>query len=131
LHPIIVSFQVAIIEAISGEGGNEMSPSEIIRLYIHEGLRIFCDRLVYLEEREWTNQQIDRISQEFLGATDDDIARPIYFSCWSSADQSPTQNNTTAPPAYKEIKRDDLKEIIKAKIQVFIEEELNVPLVVI
>ena len=62
----LTRWKVAILEALMMEGGDNMSPSEMIRLYVHEGLRIFCDRLVFQEEKDWTNEQIDNIARYFV-----------------------------------------------------------------
>lgn len=37
----------------------------LVRLWVHEGLRLFQDRLVELEEREWTDKKIDEIAMKY------------------------------------------------------------------
>ena len=34
----------------------------LVRLFVHEALRLFQDRLVYDEERIWTNDTVDEIA---------------------------------------------------------------------
>ena len=45
------------LESLSVEG--------LVRLYVHEGLRLFQDRLVRDEERAWTNESIDEIALRY------------------------------------------------------------------
>ena len=45
----------------------------LVRLWVHEGLRLFQDRLVELEEREWTDKKIDEIAVKY---------REEYKGCW-------------------------------------------------
>ena len=37
-------------------------PEDLVRLYVHEGLRLFEDRLVYQHEKEWCNTAIDQVA---------------------------------------------------------------------
>jgi dynein heavy chain 1 len=41
----------------------------LVRLWVHEGLRLFQDRLVDLEEREWTDKKIDEIALKYHNPT--------------------------------------------------------------
>lgn len=38
----------------------------LVRLWVHEGLRLFQDRLVEQEEREWTDKKIDEVALKYL-----------------------------------------------------------------
>ena len=76
----LTRWKVAILEAIHGEGGDNLSPLEMTRLYLHEAGRIFIDRLVNLDERAWSNEQLDNIAREYLSAGDRELKRPIFFS---------------------------------------------------
>ena len=40
---------------------DSLSIEGLVRLYVHEGLRLFQDRLVHDEERAWTNDSIDQV----------------------------------------------------------------------
>ncbi len=42
------------LESLSVEG--------LVRLWAHEALRLFHDRLVTDEERQWTNEQVDKVA---------------------------------------------------------------------
>lgn len=55
-------WKVAIHEALSQRDNVELS--DLIRLYIHEGLRIFQDRLTEQVEREWTDETINSIAMK-------------------------------------------------------------------
>jgi len=38
------------------------SPEDLVRLYVHEGLRLFEDRLVFAEEKDWCNKALDEVA---------------------------------------------------------------------
>ena len=56
----------------------------MVRLWAHEALRLFEDRLVTKEEKVWTQEAIDRISKEcFTGVNyQRALERPILFSTY-------------------------------------------------
>ncbi|KAJ3021261.1 hypothetical protein HKX48_008890 [Thoreauomyces humboldtii] len=105
-----------IFEAIKPLDG--MSVDGLVRLWAHEGLRLFQDRLVAPDERAWTDQAIDAIAvKHFPGLNvGQALNRPILYSNWLSKDYVP-------------IDQDSLREFVKARLKVFYEEELDVPLV--
>lgn len=41
-------------------------PEDLVRLYVHEGLRLFEDRLVYPHEKEWCNTAIDACARRWF-----------------------------------------------------------------
>ena len=90
----------------------------LARIWAHEALRLFQDRLVYDDERMWTEELIDEIAVKHFANMDPDIAmkRPILFSNWLSKD-------------YLSVDREELREYTNARLKVFYEEELDVPLV--
>ena len=90
----------------------------LVRLWAHEGLRLFADRLVTPEERQWTGTLLDSIAQESFPAVDVAVAlkRPILFSDWLSK-------------YYVPVEQEQLRDYIRARLRVFYEEELDVPLV--
>lgn len=90
---------------------------ELIRLWAHEGLRLFQDRLVDTEERVWTDKLINQVAyKHFPNLSPSCLQRPILYSNWLSKE-------------YKSVDRNELREFVKARLKVFYEEELDVPLV--
>ncbi|KZT06248.1 dynein heavy chain [Laetiporus sulphureus 93-53] len=98
------------LEVLSVEG--------LVRVWAHEALRLFQDRLVTEEEKQWTDESIDMVAMDNFPTInrDEALARPILFSNWTSKDYIP-------------VDRDVLREYTKARLRVFYEEELDVPLV--
>ena len=96
-----------------------LTREELVRIWAHEGLRLFADRLVEKSDREWCNDKIDEIARQWFAGVDHDAAlsRPMFFTTWLSKDT-------------KRVERDELKEFLSARLRVFYEEELDVPLVV-
>ncbi|KAL0950615.1 hypothetical protein HGRIS_007406 [Hohenbuehelia grisea] len=98
------------LETLSVEG--------LVRVWAHEALRLFQDRLVTEEERQWTDEHIDSSAMEHFPTINQQEAlnRPILFSNWTSKNYIP-------------VDRETLREYTKARLRVFYEEELDVPLV--
>ncbi|KAJ2892154.1 dynein heavy chain, partial [Coemansia aciculifera] len=95
----------------------------LVRLWAHEGLRLFQDRLVEAGERRWTDERIDEVARRrFMGSTGGDLdvgaalQRPILYSNWLTRE-------------YASVGREELREHTRARLRVFYEEELDVPLV--
>ena len=90
----------------------------LVRVWAHEALRLFQDRLVSEEEKQWTDERIDTIAMEHFPTInrDEALTRPILFSNWLSKHYVP-------------VDREALREHTKARLRVFYEEELDVPLV--
>ncbi|KAK9719430.1 dynein heavy chain [Basidiobolus ranarum] len=96
----------------------DLSVEGLVRIWAHEALRLFQDRLVTEEERQWTDDKIDEIAMKHFTSINQEEAlnRPILFSNWLSKHYVP-------------VKREELREYAKARLKVFYEEELDVPLV--
>ncbi|KAI7858782.1 dynein heavy chain [Circinella umbellata] len=90
----------------------------LVRIWAHEALRLFQDRLVDEEERQWTDDMIDSIAMKHFPSLNKDEAleRPILFSNWLSKHYVP-------------VGREQLRDYAKARLKVFYEEELDVALV--
>ncbi|KAK4574575.1 dynein heavy chain [Recurvomyces mirabilis] len=98
------------LETLSLEG--------LVRIWAHEALRLFADRLITDEEREWTDDTVNRVATEHFPNIDETAAlkRPILYSNWLSKN-------------YVSVARDQLRDFVKARLRTFCEEELDVPLV--
>uniref|UniRef100_A0A8D0MPF5 Cytoplasmic dynein 1 heavy chain 1 n=1 Tax=Sus scrofa TaxID=9823 RepID=A0A8D0MPF5_PIG len=90
----------------------------LIRIWAHEALRLFQDRLVEDEERRWTDENIDLVALKHFPNIDKEkaMSRPILYSNWLSKDYIP-------------VDQEELRDYVKARLKVFYEEELDVPLV--
>ncbi|CAB0033630.1 unnamed protein product [Trichogramma brassicae] len=95
-----------------------LSPEGLVRLWAHEALRLFQDRLVEDAERIWTNKMIDAVALKHFPSIDGQTAlkRPILYSNWLTKDYVP-------------VSRSELRDYVKARLKVFYEEELDVHLV--
>ena len=94
------------------------SVEELARLWFHEGLRLFHDRLVTEEERKWCVDSFEAIGRKrFQGTDRAAFKKPVYFSNWLHKD-------------YVSVEKEELRAHVEARLRVFYEEELNLPLVV-
>lgn len=84
-----------------------LSVEGLVRLWAHEALRLFQDRLVEEPERRWTNENIDIVAIKHFPTSDREaaLARPILYSNWLSKDYIP-------------VDRKELKEYVKARLKV-------------
>lgn len=90
----------------------------LIRIWAHEALRLFSDRLVEPSERAWTKDLVRQVATECFPMADIDTALlgPILFSNWL------TKN-------YVSVDQEQLREFVKARLRTFCEEEVDTPLV--
>lgn len=95
-----------------------LSVEGLVRIWAHEALRLFQDRLVTEEEKQWTDEHIDSAAMEHFSNInrDEALMRPILFSNWTSKNYIP-------------VDREVLRDYTKARLKIFYEEELDVPLV--
>ena len=109
----------ALYEAL--EQMDDASPEQLVRLWAHEALRLFSDRLTGEEERAWCADAVRQTAERHFGVGGVDIGgalrSPILFSRWTTKAQT-------------SVEREALADFVKAKLRVFYEEELDVPLVV-
>ncbi|ORY16897.1 dynein heavy chain [Clohesyomyces aquaticus] len=98
------------LETLSVEG--------LIRIWAHEALRLFQDRLIDEDERRWTEESVHRIALEHFPTMDEQkaLGGPILFSNWLSKNYVP-------------VEREQLREFVKARLKTFCEEEVDVPLI--
>ncbi|CAK4126621.1 unnamed protein product [Aphanomyces euteiches] len=97
----------------------EIDIENLIKLLFHESLRLFMDRLVTPEERDWCLKNSKQIIRNHfpMAASALETTQPILFSTWLSKN-------------YVQATTEELRKHIEARLKVFYEEELNVPLVV-
>ncbi|KAF2709100.1 hypothetical protein K504DRAFT_456000 [Pleomassaria siparia CBS 279.74] len=90
----------------------------LVRIWAHEALRLFQDRLIAEDERNWTEECIHRVAREHFPTIDEEkaLGGPILFSNWLSKNYVP-------------VERDQLREFVKARLKTFCEEEVDVPLI--
>jgi dynein heavy chain 1 len=98
------------LESLSVEG--------LVRIWAHEALRLFQDRLIAEDERKWTEECVHRVALEHFPTIDGEkaLGGPILFSNWLSKNYVP-------------VERDQLREFVKARLKTFCEEEVDVPLI--
>jgi dynein heavy chain 1, cytosolic len=106
----------ALYEAIAPL--DSLTPEGLVRVWAHEALRLFHDRLTTEDERDWCQSALDEVANlHFPGVATAALARPILYSKWLSKN-------------YKSVARDELRTFLTARLRVFYEEELDVPLVI-
>lgn len=90
----------------------------LIRIWAHEALRLFQDRLINEKEREWTQECVHRVALEHFQNFDEEraLGGPILYSNWLSKNYVP-------------VGRDELRTFVKERLKTFCEEEVDVPLV--
>ena len=96
-----------------------MTLEELVRLWAHEALRLFHDRLITAEERDWCDSMVDTVALTHFPGVDLSVClqRPLLYSNWL--------NRT-----YQSTAREELRGFVAARLKVFYEEELDVPLVI-
>ena len=96
-----------------------LTKEELVRVWAHEALRLFSDRLVGKSEKEWCSNLVDSVAQKWFAGVDFSTAleKPILFTTWLSKET-------------RQVSRNDLKMFVGARLRVFYEEMLDVPLVV-
>uniref|UniRef100_A0A8R1U2J5 Dynein heavy chain, cytoplasmic n=1 Tax=Onchocerca volvulus TaxID=6282 RepID=A0A8R1U2J5_ONCVO len=107
----------AISEAITPL--DSVSAEALVRLWAHEALRLFQDRLVHDDEREWTDHLLNTTAEKYFSTSCDlkqALERPMLYSCWLTKHYLP-------------VSKEQLKEYVKARLRSFYEEELDIQLV--
>ncbi|CAK5084784.1 unnamed protein product [Meloidogyne enterolobii] len=101
-----------INEAIAPMDG--ITTNDLVRLWAHEALRLFQDRLVYDEERKWTEDLVDEIAGKyFAGSCDlrEALERPILYSSWLKKKYSPVSQKELADHVVHRLKQYNEEEI--------------------
>jgi dynein heavy chain 1 len=96
-----------------------LTREELVRVWAHEALRLFADRLVEREDQEWCSNKIDEVARKWFAGVDYEaaLARPMFYTTWLSKET-------------RRVEKDDLKDFLSARLRVFYEEELDVQLVI-
>eukprot|EP01062_Namystynia_karyoxenos_P055679 TRINITY_DN4670_c0_g1_i3.p1 TRINITY_DN4670_c0_g1~~TRINITY_DN4670_c0_g1_i3.p1 ORF type:complete len:4935 (+),score=2334.99 TRINITY_DN4670_c0_g1_i3:176-14806(+) len=107
------------LDTLEFAGRQQLTLEQLVRLSVHEGLRLFRDRLLEDEEKEWTDEQINQsFTQVFPGLQRDAaLSRPVLYS-------------TMLTKEYSDNNIEDVRQHIRGKLKVFAEEEMDVQLVV-
>lgn len=97
---------------------DQLSFEGLVRIWAHEALRLFHDRLVEDSERKWTHELLHDVSyRHFINADlDTALKLPILYSDWLTKDYLPVDS-------------EDLKAFVKARMKTFCEEDLDKPLI--
>jgi dynein heavy chain 1 len=95
-----------------------LSLDGLVRIWAHEALRLFQDRLIEEEERKWTENAISRIALEHFPTINEEkaLGAPILFSSWDSKHYVP-------------VERERLRDIVGERLKTFCEEEVDVRLI--
>jgi dynein heavy chain 1 len=109
-----------VAEAISplSTSGTPLTIEGLVRIWAHEALRLFQDRLVYEEERRWTDAKVDEVAEQHFAGADlrSALARPILFSDWLTEQ-------------YEPVDLERLREYVHDQLQNFTQEQMDVELV--
>ncbi|KAL7667891.1 hypothetical protein ACOME3_008618 [Neoechinorhynchus agilis] len=96
-----------------------LTPIGLVRLWAHEALRLFRDRLVFQHERDWMDQLINEIAKKYFGQgvdVDAALKRPILYSDWMSRRYCP-------------VNQDELRAYVQARLKTYQEEQLSIDVV--
>jgi len=92
--------------------------SSLVRLWLHEGLRLFADRLPEMADVASCDEALRRIAQQrFACVSSDALEPPLLYGRWLSKQYAPTSLSK-------------LRRFVASRLRTFHEEALDVPLVV-
>lgn len=90
--------------------------NELVRLWFHEGLRLFSDRLVHQDEKNTFKSISEGALRNHFPHTDFDVVQErLFFSKWLSL-------------SYEEVKKEPLEAYVVERLKVFSEEETSTEL---
>lgn len=106
-----------IYEALVHLKEPDFSSRDFLQLVFHEGLRLFMDRLVTVEERVMCSDFMTvTFERAFPHDFDPKPVLPLYYSNWLSRQ-------------YQQVTREALWHHVEARLKVFYEEQLDIPLI--
>lgn len=96
-----------------------LSIEELVRVWAHEALRLFYDRLVDDADRRDVSDHIDSVALKHFPEIDEEkvLGRPILFSNWLSSED------------YVPVAREELRRHVESRLKDFHEKCLDDPLV--
>lgn len=105
-----------ILEALMSSQYDEIE--SLVRLWFHEGLRLFYDRLVETQEKSWCKDLFWKVASKFFPhvTLENSLKEPVLFSTWLTSDYRPTDEA-------------ELRSFVRERLRVFSEEELDVDLI--
>ena len=97
---------------------NCSNASALVRLWLHEGLRLFADRLPEMNDVATCDDALRQIAQKrFACVSSDALEPPLLYGRWLSKAYAPTSLSK-------------LRRFVASRLRTFHEEALDVPLVV-
>ncbi|ANZ76269.1 BA75_02408T0 [Komagataella pastoris] len=105
-----------IYEAVTGNVNMELD--QFLRIWAHEAIRLFCDRLTNKDEKSWCFQMIVEVaSRHFLNINKEKIFRqPMLYTRWISG-------------SYESVDSSELLSFLTQRLMVYLEEESESPMV--
>lgn len=102
-----------ILRTLMAAGCNDIN--SLVNIWHHEGIRLFCDRLVEIEEKKKSAEMFQQCAQTHFRVSV--LEHPPLFSSWLSG-------------TYQEVSREPLAKFVRERMRVFCEEELDASIVV-
>lgn len=105
-----------VLEALLSVSYSELS--DLIRLWYHEGLRLFYDRLAEESERKWCKDTFWEVGKACFPnvVLETPLREPVLFSTWLTSD-------------YESVPEPDLRNFVRERLRIFSEEEMDIDLV--
>ena len=96
---------------------NCSNASALVRLWLHEGLRLFADRLPEMTDVQTCDDALRAIAQKRFPVSSEALEPPLLYGRWLSKQYAPTSLSK-------------LRRFVASRLRTFHEEALDVPLVV-
>lgn len=92
--------------------------SKLLRLWYHEGIRLFSDRLVEESERAWAKEKFEAVAGTHFPnfSLQDVFNEPVLYSDWLSL-------------VYESVNVGEIKSFVSERLRVFSEEEIETKLI--
>lgn len=105
-----------ILEALRSVSYSELS--DLIRLWYHEGLRLFYDRLANEDDQKWCKETFWSIGAKCFPNVGLEVPfkEPVLFSTWLTSD-------------YESVEEKELRNFVRERLRIFSEEEMDINLV--